>query len=79
MQELLQIRAWRDNSALEVFVNGRTAITTRLYAAEETLGMRIFAVDDDDDDDDGSSLPNGGDVARSELVEMTIWDNIGIS
>lgn len=86
VQELLQIRAWRDNSALEVFVNGRTAITTRLYAAEETLGMRIFAVDDDhgdgDGDGDGISLPNGGDVARrrrSELVEMTIWDNIGIS
>lgn len=30
-----------------VFVNGRMAISTRLYAAEETYGARFFAVDGD--------------------------------
>lgn len=41
--EPLHIRAWRDSSVLEVFVNGRTAISTRLYAAEETVAIRFFA------------------------------------
>lgn len=41
--EPLHIRAWRDNSVLEVFVNGRTAISTRLYAAEEAVVIRFFA------------------------------------
>ena len=68
-QELLHIRAWRDNSVLEVFVNGRTAISTRLYAAEETFGMRFFADD----------APNGIADVPSELVEATLWDGIGIS
>ncbi|KAF2167019.1 glycoside hydrolase family 32 protein [Zasmidium cellare ATCC 36951] len=67
--EYLHIRAWRDNSVLEVFVNGRTAITTRLYAAEETFGMRFFA---DDHIDGIVDVP-------SELVSATIWDNIGLT
>ena len=41
--EVLEISAWRDNSVLEVFVNGRTAISTRLYAADETFGVQFFA------------------------------------
>ncbi|KAK4493669.1 hypothetical protein PRZ48_014854 [Zasmidium cellare] len=67
--EHLHIRAWRDNSVLEVFVNGRTAITTRLYAAEETFGMRFFA---DDCVDGIVDVP-------SELVSAMIWDNIGLA
>lgn len=67
-QEKLRIRAWRDNSVLEVFVNGRTAISTRLYAAEETFGLRFFA-----DDLDGCI----GDVL-SEVVSATIWDGIDL-
>lgn len=67
--EHLHIRAWRDNSVLEVFVNGRTAITTRLYAAEETFGMRFFA---DDNIDGIVDVP-------SELISATMWDNIGLS
>lgn len=66
-QEKLQIRAWRDNSVLEVFVNGRTAISTRLYAAEETFGLRFFADD---------KVDCMGDVP-SELVCATLWDGIG--
>lgn len=68
-QEKLHIRAWRDNSVLEVFVNGRTAISTRLYAAEDTFGMRFFA-------DDAQNCI--GDVP-SELIAATFWDGIGIS
>lgn len=68
-EEFLHIRAWRDNSVLEVFVNGRTAITTRLYAAEETFGMRFFA---DDNVDGIVDVP-------SELISATIWDNIGLA
>ncbi|CAG8134991.1 unnamed protein product [Penicillium olsonii] len=67
--ETLDIRAWRDNSVLEVFVNGRTAISTRLYAAEETFGMRFFAIDDDFDADLTSS--------RTRLDAASIWDGIG--
>jgi beta-fructofuranosidase len=63
--ETLDISAWRDNSVLEVFVNGRTAISTRLYAAEETFGIQ-FIVEDYGSGDDGS-----------ELVFATLWDGIG--
>ncbi|CAK1368258.1 unnamed protein product [Cercospora beticola] len=67
-QENLHIRVWRDSSVLEVFVNGRTAITTRIYAAEETFGMRFFADD----------VPNGIADVPSMLVSATLWDGIGI-
>ncbi|WPH01864.1 Hypothetical protein R9X50_00471800 [Acrodontium crateriforme] len=43
--ETLHIQAWRDNSVMEVFINSRTAISTRLYAADETFGIRFFADD----------------------------------
>ncbi|KAI5358798.1 putative glycoside hydrolase, family 32, glycosyl hydrolase family 32 [Septoria linicola] len=68
-QEPLHIRVWRDNSVLEVFVNGRTAISTRIYAAEETFGLRFFADD----------APDGIADVPSELISATLWDNIGIS
>ena len=66
--EPLTIHAFRDSSVLEVFVNGgRTAISTRLYAAEENLGMRFF-VDEDHEDDE---------ALRSELIHAQVWDGIG--
>ncbi|KAF2757584.1 putative beta-Fructufuranosidase [Pseudovirgaria hyperparasitica] len=61
--ETLKIRAWRDNSVLEVFVNERTAISTRLYGADETYGLSIFA-----DEQSGSS----------ELIRLDLWDGIGL-
>ena len=71
--ETLDIRAWRDNSVLEVFVNGRTAISTRLYAAEETFGMHFFAEDD--------AADVGGldecDFGRTEVLHASLWDGIG--
>lgn len=63
--ETLDIAAWRDNSVLEVFVNGRTAISTRLYAAEQTLGLQFFA------DDKVGTDP-------TTLVLAEVWDNIGL-
>ena len=63
--ETLDISAWRDGSVLEVFVNGRTAISTRLYAADETFGLQFFA------EDGVSSSP-------TELVFAEIWDDIGL-
>lgn len=66
-EEDLHVRAWRDNSVLEVFVNGRTAISTRLYAAEETFGIAFHA-------DSTDNLTCG----RSKLTSATIWDNIGL-
>ncbi|KAI4853830.1 Arabinanase/levansucrase/invertase [Aureobasidium sp. EXF-8845] len=64
IEEPLHIQVWRDNSVLEVFVNGRTAISTRLYAAENTVGIRFFADD----------KPAFG---RSQLIYGTLWDGIG--
>lgn len=57
---------------LEVFVNERTAISTRLYAAEETIGIRFFA---DDEQKGMQALLSSG---PSELVYGTLWDNIGV-
>ena len=72
--ESLDIRVWRDNSVLEVFVNGRTAISTRLYAAEETFGMHFFAQDSVSahvSDVQSKGSPTG-------LLYATLWDGIGI-
>jgi beta-fructofuranosidase len=65
--EELRIRIWRDNSVLEVFVNGRTAISTRLYAsAEQMAGLRFFA-------DDG-----GCEREKSRLREAVLWDGLAV-
>ena len=73
--EVLHIQAWQDNSVLEVFVNSRTAISTRLYAAKETFGMNFFATDSSPI---GNSLnANGADT--TELLDAVLWDDIGIA
>jgi beta-fructofuranosidase len=68
--ELLEIRVWRDNSVLEVFVNQRTAITTRVYAGDETFGVRFFA---EEEHEYTQSLD-----ARTYLEDAIIWDGIGL-
>jgi beta-fructofuranosidase len=73
--ELLHIQAWQDNSVLEVFVNSRTAISTRLYAAKETFGMNFFATDSSSI---GISLNPGG-ADTTELLDAVLWDDIGIA
>jgi beta-fructofuranosidase len=65
IEETLDLRVWRDKSVLEVFVSGRTAITTRIYAGDENFDMSFFA-----EDVDGAE--------SSELVSATLWDGIGL-
>ena len=65
IEETLDIRARRDNSVLEVFVNRRTAITTRIYGGEEQFGLTFFA----DDADENES---------NELACATLWDGVGV-
>jgi beta-fructofuranosidase len=56
---------------LEVFVNERTAISTRLYAAEETVGIRFFA-------DDNAATVESASAVGSRLLEATLWDGVGM-
>lgn len=62
--EPLEISVWRDSSVLEVFVNGRTAISTRLYVDDETCSIHFFADDNHD-------------KAQSSLLYASLWDGIG--
>lgn len=71
--ETLDIRAWRDNSVLEVFVNGRTAISTRLYAAEETFGMRFFA-----EESSGADTLRTSHAGPTQLLFANLWDGIAL-
>ena len=70
--ETLDIHAWRDNSVLEVFVNGRTVISTRLYAAEETFGMRFFA----EDEATSTEALRTSHTGSTELQFANLWDGI---
>lgn len=72
--ETLDIHAWRDNSVLEVFVNGRTVISTRLYAAEETFGMRFFA----EDEATSTEVLRTSHTGSTELQFANLWDGISI-
>jgi beta-fructofuranosidase len=72
--EALRVRVWRDNSVLEVFVNDRTTISTRLYAAEETVGIRFFA-----DDSSAISSVESASAEESRLLCATLWDGIAVS
>lgn len=72
--ENLHIQAWRDNSVLEVFVNGRTAISTRLYALGATRCMSFFS------DELGSNKATLHDSCIStELINATLWNDIGVA
>lgn len=73
--ETLDIHAWRDNSVLEVFVNGRTAISTRIYAANETFGVRFFA----DDETPRGTLDSSVAAVGTQLVFAKLWDGISIA
>lgn len=75
VEEDLRIQIWRDNSVLEVFVNGRTAISTRLYAAEETIGIQFFADELPMFAAQSSDHENLG--GKSSLLYATLWDGIG--
>ncbi|CEL02582.1 Putative Invertase (Fragment) [Aspergillus calidoustus] len=72
-EEPLHIRALFDTSVLEIFVNERSALTTRIYqAADEDggtpacVGLQFFA-----DEVDSTS-----DTASSRLLRATVWDGL---
>ncbi|KAJ0420797.1 glycosyl hydrolase [Aspergillus carlsbadensis] len=72
-EEPLRIRATFDASVLEIFVNERTALTTRVYQAGEKdcgkpacVGLHFFA-----EDVDGAS-----DTTSSRLLRATVWDGL---
>jgi beta-fructofuranosidase len=61
-REQLEVRAWFDESVLEVFVNERCAFSTRVYpATKRCWGIRFWA-----EDEAGSSI----------LVEARAWDGL---
>jgi beta-fructofuranosidase len=61
-REALQIRAWFDESVLEVFVNERCAISTRVYpATKRCWGIRFWAEDE---------------ASASVLMEGRAWDGL---
>lgn len=61
-REQLEIRAWFDESVLEVFVNERCVISTRVYSATRRCwGIRFWAEDE---------------AGASRLVEARAWDGL---
>jgi beta-fructofuranosidase len=56
---------------LEVFVNCRTMISSRIYAAEETFGMRFFA------NDTATESEIDRCSGQTELLYARLWDGIG--
>ncbi|KAL2208566.1 glycosyl hydrolase family protein [Sarocladium strictum] len=67
-EENLQVHAFFDQSVLEVFVNERTVISTRVYhSAGRCYGVRFFAE------------VGGDDVVHgvTKLVRASAWDGIG--
>ena len=68
VEESLHVRVFYDASILEVFVNSRTVITTRIYpATDECFGIRLFA-------DAGSDSSAGTILAHVELARL--WDRL---
>ena len=66
-EETLRIRAFFDMSVLEVFVNERTVISTRVYSSHDhCTGIRFFA----------ESGGSGGDAV---LVHADVWDELGVT
>ena len=49
------------------------AISTRLYAAEETVGFRFFA-----DDSAATASVESAKAVGSRLLAATLWDGIGV-
>ncbi|KAL2214808.1 glycosyl hydrolase [Thermoascus aurantiacus ATCC 26904] len=72
VEEPLRIHAFFDTSVLEVFVNGRTAVSTRIYTPESSrcYGVRFFA-----ELDDGQGNGGGGGSA-AVLRRAVVWDGL---
>lgn len=68
-EETLRIHAIFDQSVLEVFVNERTAITTRIYVNEGSCSRLGFFAESAEDHGDTSPV--------AELLRADVWDNLG--
>lgn len=65
IEEKLRIRCWFDTSVLEIFINERTTISTRIYpSSSECSGVRFFAEALETDDH------------FSVLEKAIIWDGL---
>ncbi|KAL4979700.1 glycosyl hydrolase [Aspergillus desertorum] len=81
-EEPLRIHALFDTSVLEIFVNGRTAITTRIYhsggpagaGGPTCVGVRFYAEGAGCDTDGGGG--GGGKEVPARLLHATIWDGL---
>ena len=67
-EESLKIRAFFDQSILEVFVNERVAITTRIYSRFETCTSLSFTASADSKTED---------TVVAHLREASIWSGLG--
>lgn len=66
-EETLKIHAFFDKSVLEVFVNNRTVISTRIYhPSDRCFGAQFFA-------EPNSAL----DESPTVLLRADIWDGLG--
>ncbi|KAL2005564.1 hypothetical protein VTN00DRAFT_10057 [Thermoascus crustaceus] len=76
VEEPLRIHAFYDTSVLEVFVNGRTVISTRVYVPDGSrcYGVRFFAERVDDGGDGGGSPA----AAAAVLQRAVVWDGLGM-
>ena len=62
MRENLEIRAWFDESVLEVFANDRCTFATRIYpATKKCWGVRFWAIDE---------------MQASQLIQARAWDGL---
>ncbi|KAJ5578893.1 Glycoside hydrolase family 32 [Penicillium hetheringtonii] len=66
VEETLRVHAFFDRSVLEVFVNERTVISTRIYhPSEQCFGVRFFA-----------EAVNGQSSQSATLLEALCWDGL---
>ncbi|KAF7591203.1 hypothetical protein BBP40_001862 [Aspergillus hancockii] len=72
-EETLRIHAIFDKSVLEVFVNERTAISTRVYTLHKRcFGVRFFA------EADPALLGTSNDDPAAVLLQANVWDGLGV-
>ncbi|KAJ5333327.1 hypothetical protein MYU51_014367 [Penicillium brevicompactum] len=67
VEENLKIHAFFDSSVLEVFVNERTVISTRIYLPSDTCFEPMFFAD-----------PPSPDAEPAVLLQADIWDGLGV-
>ncbi|CEO58450.1 Putative Glycosyl hydrolases family 32 superfamily [Penicillium brasilianum] len=72
IEESLHIHAFFDKSVLEVFVNGRTVISTRIYhPSEKCFGIRFFA-----EEEASCAHSETGNDAPASLTRAEVWDGL---